>query len=95
LLLSSRPRCLQAPTADVHYGLTALFDETLHPRDGLVLQYEVRFSQGHTCGGAYLKLLSAPLPGQTLDTKQLSADTPYSIMFGPDRCGPDSRVGVC
>eukprot|EP00775_Hariotina_reticulata_P013784 gene13784-13905_t len=87
-----KDEAIQAPTADVHYGLTALFDEPLNPREGLVLQYEVRFPQGHTCGGAYLKLLSEPLEGSTLDPKQVSADTPYSIMFGPDRCGPDSRA---
>lgn len=73
------------PVANQHYGMTALLNEPLHPRDGLVVQYEVKFSEGHKCGGAYLKLLSAPADGSKLVPEQLKATTPFSIMFGPDR----------
>lgn len=67
-----------------HYGLTHMLSEPMDPSQGLVLQYEVRFTNGISCGGAYIKLLS--------DTADLSAEglsdaSPYSIMFGPDKCG--------
>jgi hypothetical protein len=54
-----------------------------------VLQYEVQFSEGHTCGGAYIKLLPAD---PAFQPTQLTPNTSYTIMFGPDRCGPHSRV---
>lgn len=56
----------------------------------LVIQYEVAFQKPHTCGGAYLKLLTDG-PG-IKDLIQFNDKTPYSIMFGPDKCGPTSKV---
>ncbi|XP_016952796.1 calnexin isoform X1 [Drosophila biarmipes] len=56
----------------------------------LVVQYEVTLQEGQECGGSYLKLLSA---GK--DTEQLKAfndKTPYTIMFGPDKCGNDVKM---
>ncbi|VVC32425.1 Concanavalin A-like lectin/glucanase domain,Calreticulin/calnexin, conserved [Cinara cedri] len=56
----------------------------------LVIQYEVAFQKPHTCGGAYLKLLT---DGPAVkDLTQFNDKTPYSIMFGPDKCGPTSKV---
>lgn len=56
----------------------------------LVIQYEVAFQKPHTCGGAYLKLLT---DGPHIkDLTQFNDKTPYSIMFGPDKCGPTSKV---
>ncbi|CDK24692.1 unnamed protein product [Kuraishia capsulata CBS 1993] len=53
----------------------------------LVLQYEVKLQKGLTCGGAYVKLLSAEgLEGD------FSNETPYQVMFGPDRCGATNKV---
>lgn len=79
-------RCyLQIPEASQHYGMTALLKEPLHAKDGLVVQYEAKFSEGHKCGGAYLKLLSAPADGSSLMPDKLSSKTPFTIMFGPDR----------
>ena len=43
------------PEKAKHYGLTAKLDEPVDPAKGLVLQYEVKLSDGLTCGGAYLK----------------------------------------
>ena len=54
----------------------------------LVVQYEVAFQNGLDCGGGYVKLLSNT-PG--LDLRQLTDQTPYTIMFGPDKCGSDSK----
>ncbi|XP_064636290.1 calnexin-like isoform X2 [Lineus longissimus] len=54
-----------------------------------VMQYEVRFSTGQDCGGAYVKLLTdAP----SLSLPNFNDKTPYTIMFGPDKCGLDSKL---
>lgn len=56
----------------------------------LVVQYEVIFQEDQECGGAYLKLLSDSSEHKDLTT--FHDKTPYSIMFGPDKCGPDTKV---
>lgn len=53
----------------------------------LIVQYEVILQEGQECGGAYLKLLSEGV--YTKDLKQFHDKTPYTIMFGPDKCGND------
>lgn len=53
----------------------------------LIVQYEVILQEGQECGGAYLKLLSEGV--HTKDLKQFHDKTPYTIMFGPDKCGND------
>ncbi|CAG9766956.1 unnamed protein product [Ceutorhynchus assimilis] len=53
----------------------------------LIVQYEVLLQEGQECGGAYLKLLS-----NVEDLKQFQDKTPYSIMFGPDKCGNDHKL---
>ena len=55
----------------------------------LVVQYEVRFTEGMECGGAYMKLLSKPLEPQNFFDK-----SPYTIMFGPDKCGNTQKLHV-
>ncbi|KAM9896057.1 hypothetical protein OXX79_007697 [Metschnikowia pulcherrima] len=52
----------------------------------LVLQFEVKFQDGVTCGGAYLKLVSGLEPASFSDSSR------YEIMFGPDICGSENRV---
>uniref|UniRef100_A0A183B3Z8 Calnexin n=1 Tax=Echinostoma caproni TaxID=27848 RepID=A0A183B3Z8_9TREM len=54
----------------------------------LVIQYEVKFENGMECGGAYIKLLSA---NTDLDLLNFHDKTPYTIMFGPDKCGMDTK----
>ena len=56
---------------------------------GLVIQYELQLKNGLQCGGAYLKLLSA---SDALDANGFKAETPYTIMFGPDKCGETNKV---
>ncbi|XP_028047243.1 calnexin isoform X2 [Monomorium pharaonis] len=56
----------------------------------LVVQYEVNFQEGQECGGAYLKLLT--LDDKHGDLKQFQDKTPYTIMFGPDKCGNDHKL---
>ncbi|XP_017776675.1 PREDICTED: calnexin isoform X2 [Nicrophorus vespilloides] len=56
----------------------------------LIVQYEVTFQDGQECGGAYIKLLS-----DGADTKnliQFQDRSPYTIMFGPDKCGTDHKL---
>ncbi|KAI1287330.1 Calnexin [Halotydeus destructor] len=55
---------------------------------GLVVQYEFQFRNGQECGGAYIKLLASP----SGELSKLDDKTPYSIMFGPDKCGNDHKV---
>src|SRR5688572_29636342 len=43
--------------------------------------------EGWDCGGGYLKLLTHPY-----DPNKFNNKTPYTIMFGPDKCGMDSKV---
>ncbi|XP_059616199.1 calnexin-like [Phlebotomus argentipes] len=56
----------------------------------LVVQYEVTLQEGQECGGAYIKLLSAGK--ETNDLSQFQDKTPYTIMFGPDKCGNDIKL---
>jgi calnexin len=72
------------------HAVSTVFPEPYDPKDkGLVVQYELHTAKTIQCGGAYLKLLSA--------TDALSADgftnaSPYTIMFGPDKCGSTNKV---
>ncbi|CAH0561016.1 unnamed protein product [Brassicogethes aeneus] len=56
----------------------------------LIVQYEVVLQEGQECGGAYLKLLSQS--AEHKDLSQFTDKTPYSIMFGPDKCGNDYKL---
>jgi len=73
-----------------HYAVIAPFDKPLDPTGkDLVIQYEVRLQDGLDCGGAYLKL---PSSSTSFKPKDFNNDTPYVIMFGPDKCGSTNKV---
>jgi len=76
-----------------HYGVTLPFaGGAVRPGDdgeAFVLQYEVRLTQGLDCGGAYVKVLADDAAGEW---KQLHAESPYIVMFGPDKCGATNKV---
>jgi len=74
-----------------HHAIAAKLEKPFQPSDGkpLVFQYEVKFQAEMTCGGAYVKLLSA---GADTDFSKFHDKTPYSIMFGPDRCGTEEKL---
>ena len=55
----------------------------------VVVQYEIALLDRLECGGAYLKLLSAD---ESFTPETLSNTSPYSIMFGPDKCGSTNKV---
>ena len=72
------------------HAVSALFGSAVDPKGkGLVVQYELQLKQALQCGGAYLKLLTA---SDELSADGFKAETPYTIMFGPDRCGGTNKV---
>uniref|UniRef100_A0A4W4G1Q7 Calmegin n=1 Tax=Electrophorus electricus TaxID=8005 RepID=A0A4W4G1Q7_ELEEL len=73
-----------------HHAIAALLNKPYVFEDRpLVVQYEVNFQDGIDCGGAYIKLLS---DSPSLDLEQFHDRTPYTIMFGPDKCGEDYKL---
>ncbi|XP_077984489.1 calnexin-like [Glandiceps talaboti] len=72
-----------------HHAISASLDKPfVFDDDSLVVQYEVKFQNGQDCGGAYIKLLS----GSKVKLSEFHDKTPYTIMFGPDKCGQDSKL---
>jgi calnexin len=72
-----------------HYGLATTFSEPLVLTDKtLIVQYEVRAQDILECGGSYLKLFG----DDNFRQAELSNETRYIIMFGPDRCGSTNKV---
>ena len=69
------------------YGVGAPFALNFKGKD-IVAQYEFN-AEKLECGGAYIKL---PRVGSEAQFSDLNADSPYSIMFGPDKCGPTAKV---
>jgi len=82
---------LYVPEAAKHYGVSAPLATPFDPKDGLTLQYEATLQDGLECGGAYLKFLTAH---GDHDGAALNGDTPYTVMFGPDKCGGTNKVHV-
>lgn len=73
-----------------HAAISAPLDRPFHfNTKPLIVQYDVTFQTGQECGGAYLKLLTQET-GMRLS--QFRDKTPYTIMFGPDKCGTDHKV---
>lgn len=82
-----------AESKAAHHAISAPFAEPVVP-DGkpLVVQYEVKMQKGLECGGAYLKLLTEN-PGEGIRAGEDFTDkTPFTIMFGPDKCGMTNKV---
>jgi calnexin len=73
------------------YGIAVDLPEKVDPKDGaVVLQYDLRLQNGLECGGAYLKFLQPQEAGWTAN--DFNNESPYSIMFGPDKCGATNKV---
>ncbi|KAI4385328.1 hypothetical protein MLD38_003368 [Melastoma candidum] len=73
------------------YAIVKELDEPVSLKDGtVVLQYEVRLQNGLECGGAYLKYLRPQAAGWKVN--EFDNESPYSIMFGPDKCGVTNKV---
>ncbi|KAL6885623.1 hypothetical protein ACP4OV_010402 [Aristida adscensionis] len=73
------------------YAIIKELDQPVTLKDGtVVMQFEVRFQNGLECGGAYLKYIRPQDAGW--DAKEFDNETPYTIMFGPDKCGSTNKV---
>ncbi|RZS23767.1 hypothetical protein BHM03_00056750, partial [Ensete ventricosum] len=73
------------------YAIVKELDEPVILKDGtVVLQFEVRLQNGLECGGSYLKYLRPQ--GAGWSPKGFDNESPYSIMFGPDKCGSTNKV---
>ncbi|KAL9169994.1 hypothetical protein ABFS82_04G115300 [Erythranthe guttata] len=73
------------------YAIVKELEELADLKDGTtVLQYEVRLQNGLECGGAYIKYLRPQSAGWI--AKEFDNESPYTIMFGPDRCGATNKV---
>jgi calnexin len=73
------------------YAIVKELKEPVSLKDGtVVLQYEVRLQNGLECGGAYLKYLRPQEAGWV--AKEFDNESPYTIMFGPDKCGSTNKV---
>uniref|UniRef100_A0A1W7RAW3 Calnexin n=1 Tax=Hadrurus spadix TaxID=141984 RepID=A0A1W7RAW3_9SCOR len=73
-----------------HHAISTRLDKTFQfDIKPFVLQYEVQFQNGQDCGGAYIKLLSQT---NDLDLRNFHDKTPYTVMFGPDKCGTDTKL---
>lgn len=82
---------LVAKSKAAQHAISAQFPEVIDPKGKtLVVQYETKMQKGLQCGGAYLKLLTESPEG--IQHKQFSDKTPYTIMFGPDKCGQTNKV---
>ncbi|PKA64252.1 Calreticulin [Apostasia shenzhenica] len=68
------------------FAISAQFPEFSNKDKTLVFQFSVKHEQKLDCGGGYMKLLSGDI-----DQKKFSGETPYSIMFGPDICGYNTK----
>lgn len=55
-----------------------------------VVQYEVKYQDSMECGGSYLKLVAEA--DEEFSSDSFNDKTLYSVMFGPDKCGLESRI---
>ncbi|KAL2507141.1 Calreticulin-3 [Forsythia ovata] len=69
-----------------HYAISAKIPEFSNKNRTLVVQYSIKFEQDIECGGGYIKLHSG-----YVNQKKFGGDTPYSLMFGPDICGTQTK----
>lgn len=87
---------LVAKSKAAQHAISAQFAEVIDAKAAalegkpLVIQYEVKLQTGLSCGGAYMKLLTESAEG--IQAKEFSDKTPYTIMFGPDKCGGTNKV---
>jgi calnexin len=72
-----------------HYGLSTQFPDPLDPAGKtFIVQFEVRYEEHIECGGSYIKLFHR----DNFVPEQMSNESRYIIMFGPDRCGATNKV---
>ncbi|QCD88470.1 calreticulin [Vigna unguiculata] len=77
---------LQTHNDAKHFAISAKIPQFSNKDRTLVVQYSIRFEQDIECGGGYIKLHSG-----YVNQKKFGGDTPYSLMFGPDICGTQTK----
>ncbi|TPX52742.1 hypothetical protein SeMB42_g01219 [Synchytrium endobioticum] len=83
-------KALVIKTPAAHHAISHKFDKPIDPTgETLVVQYEVKLQNGLECGGAYMKLLTAD---PNFEASKFQDSSPYTIMFGPDKCGTTNKV---
>eukprot|EP00658_Telonema_sp_P-2_P022899 TRINITY_DN19171_c0_g1_i6.p1 TRINITY_DN19171_c0_g1~~TRINITY_DN19171_c0_g1_i6.p1 ORF type:complete len:487 (+),score=170.22 TRINITY_DN19171_c0_g1_i6:195-1655(+) len=76
------------PEEAKRYGISTPLSQPWQPGTPLVLQYELTFTDSPLeCGGAYMKMLSG-----SPDLETMKESDPFTIMFGPDKCGSTNKV---
>eukprot|EP01130_Rhizamoeba_saxonica_P015685 TRINITY_DN7089_c0_g1_i1.p1 TRINITY_DN7089_c0_g1~~TRINITY_DN7089_c0_g1_i1.p1 ORF type:complete len:370 (-),score=69.53 TRINITY_DN7089_c0_g1_i1:11-1120(-) len=78
---------LQTTAVHQNHIISTKFDSFSNLGKKLVVQFRVKFEQYIDCGGGYIKLFP-----EGFDPATLNANTPYSIMFGPDICGHQKKL---
>jgi calnexin len=78
-------------SAAAHHAISRKLEKPIvfKGKDAVTLSYEVKFQKGLECGGAYIKLLSQT---DNFSPSSFSDKSPYTIMFGPDKCGSTNKV---
>jgi len=74
-----------------HHAVSALLKKPFDfkSKKQFIMQYEVKFENGQECGGAYVKLTQHD---PSFEPSKFNDKTPYTIMFGPDKCGMDHKL---
>uniref|UniRef100_A0A8C3XMZ0 Calreticulin n=1 Tax=Chelydra serpentina TaxID=8475 RepID=A0A8C3XMZ0_CHESE len=81
-----RDKGLQTSENSKFYAISSRFKPFSNKGRSLVIQYTVKHEQKIDCGGGYVKIFSS-----NLDQKNMSGDSQYYIMFGPDICGSETK----
>uniref|UniRef100_A0ABM5ELJ1 Calreticulin n=1 Tax=Pogona vitticeps TaxID=103695 RepID=A0ABM5ELJ1_9SAUR len=68
------------------YAISSRFKPFSNEGRPLVIQYTVKHKQRIDCGGGYVKIFPS-----SLDQKNMSGESPYYVMFGPDICSSDTK----
>ncbi|XP_077187609.1 calreticulin-3 isoform X3 [Paroedura picta] len=77
---------LQTSENSKFYAISSRFKPFSNKGRPLVIQYTVKHEQKIDCGGGYVKIFSSDL-----NQKNMSGESQYYIMFGPDICGSDTK----
>ncbi|XP_043556034.1 calreticulin, partial [Chiloscyllium plagiosum] len=83
---SEKDKGIQTSQDAKFYARSIRFEEFNNEGQTLVIQFTVKHEQNIDCGGGYIKLFPA-----NLNQEDMSGNSPYYIMFGPDICGPETK----
>ncbi|XP_067893245.1 calreticulin-like isoform X2 [Heterodontus francisci] len=83
---SEKDKGIQTSQDAKFYARSIKFEQFNNEGQTLVIQFTVKHEQNIDCGGGYIKLFPADL-----NQEDMSGNSPYYIMFGPDICGPGTK----